>query len=349
MGQIALGLLARTDQGGLAWQSLALARMLQPAKVMLIDSRPFNGPSVQQYPERFEGYEQLRIEGFPSDHECHEFLDGLTHVLTCETAYNHELIAEANRRGIKSFIQPNFEFCDWLIKHDLPLPTMFLAPSSWNIDALRQRFGDRVVLLPPPTSPDDLAPAREVNIGRTGRRRFLCIVGKPAHGDRNGVMLLMHAMRRSSGSFELVVKSQQRLEPLLRDGRITWDHSAPDEQWKLYEGFDLLIMPRRYGGLCLPLTEALTSGLPVLMSNVSPNNELLPADWLIPGEFQGGFTARVPIPYFNANIAVLARRLDEWAALPDEQLEQHRARALELSRQFDPEVLRPQYGAVFRQ
>ena len=342
-----LGVVCRMDCGGLAWQSLALARMLQPDRVMLIDSRPFNGPSVQQYPERFNGFEQLRVEGFPSDQECHEFLDGLTHVLTAETAYNHELIAEANRRGIKSYIQPNFEFCDWLIKPELPLPTKFLAPSSWNIEALRQCFGDRVVLLPPPTSPDDLARAREVNLGRTGRRRFLHIIGKPATGDRNGTMLLMHAMQRSRGDFELVVKCQEHLQPLLKDRRITWDISSPEEQWRLYEGFDLLIMPRRYGGLCLPLAESLTSGLPVLMPNVSPNNELLPADWLTPGEFQGGFTARVPIPYFNANIAVLAWKLDEWATMSDEQLDQHKARALELSQQFDPEVLRPQYEAVF--
>ena len=54
-----LGLIARVDSGGLAWQSLALTRMLRPAKVMIIDSRPFNGASVKQYPGRFEGYAQL--------------------------------------------------------------------------------------------------------------------------------------------------------------------------------------------------------------------------------------------------------------------------------------------------
>lgn len=74
-----------------------------------------------------------------------------------------------------------------------------------------------------------------------------------------------------------------------------------------------------------------------------------PADWLIPVEFRRGFTARVPIQYFNVNVAVLARTLDEWAAMSDEQLDQHKARALELSRQLDPEVLRPQYQAVFSQ
>ena len=71
------------------------------------------------------------------------------------------------------------------------------------------------------------------------------------------------------------------------------------------------------------------------------------ADWLVPGEFNGGFHVTRADPYFNVNIALLAQKLDEWAAMPDEVLDQHKARALELSRQFDPEVLRPQYEAVF--
>jgi len=108
----------------------------------------------------------------------------------------------------------------------LPLPTKFLA-LRWNIDSRRQRFGERLVHLLPPTSPDDLAPAREVNIGRTERRRFLHIIGKPATGDRNGTMLLMHAMQRRRGDFELVVKCQEHLPQLLKDRRITWDFSAP--------------------------------------------------------------------------------------------------------------------------
>jgi hypothetical protein len=160
-------------------------------------------------------------------------------------------------------------------------------------------------------------------------------------------MLLMYAMQRSRADFELVVKSQAPLEPIIRDKRITWDSSAPDDQWRLYAGFDALIMPRRYGGLCLPCNEALTSSLPVIMSNTSPNDAVLPADWLVPGVFNGGFTSRVPIPYFNVNISLLARKLDERAVMPDVALDQQKARALELSRQWDPEVLRPQYRAVF--
>jgi hypothetical protein len=344
---VTLGLVARMDSGGLAWQSLALARMLRPTKVLLIDSRPFNGAGVKQYPERFAEYDSMITDGFPTNEECHRFLDGLTHVLTCETPYSYELFAEAERRGIKTYLQQNHEFCDYLTGSERPLPTKFLAPSPWKLDVMQKRFGDRVILLPPPTFPRDFAPARLANHGRTGRRRLLHIVGKPAQGDRNGTMLLMYAMQRSRADFELVVKSQASLQPIIKDKRITWDSSAPEEQWRLYAGFDALIMPRRYGGLCLPLNEALTSGLPVDMSNTSPNDAVLPADWLVPGAFNGGFTSRVPIPYFNVNLAALARKLDEWAALPDEVLDQQRARALELSGQWDPTALRPQYKAVF--
>jgi hypothetical protein len=343
------GVIVRSDQGGLAWQTQALCRILKPSKVMIIDSRPFNGSNVRQYPERFDGYDQVRVEGFPTSEQCHEFLDGLTHVLSCETFYNHEVLHEANRRGIKTYLQYNFEFCDYLNGNDPPVPTKFLAPSLWKLDVMYRRFGERVVLLPPPTFPRDFASARLANQGRTGRRRFLHIVGKPAHGDRNGTMLLMYAMQRSRADFELVAKSQEPLQPIIKDKRITWDSSAPNDQWRLYAGFDALIMPRRYGGLCLPCNEGLTSGLPVIMSNTSPNDAILPADWLVPGAFNGGFTSRIPIPYFNVNIATLAQKLDQWAAMPDDVLDQHKARALELSRQFDPDVLRPRYEAVLAQ
>jgi glycosyltransferase involved in cell wall biosynthesis len=252
--------------------------MLQPSKVMIIDSRPFNGAGVKQHPQRFAAYDSLITNGFPTDDECHRFVDGLTHILTCETPYNYELIAEAERRGIKTYLQANFEFTDHMSNRDLPLPTKFLVPSPWQLDVMRKRFGERVVLLPPPTFPSDFESARLADPNRTGRRRFLHIIGKPAHGDRNGTMLLMHALMRSRGDFEVLVKCQQPLEKLINDKRITWDCSAPDDRAELYAGFDALIYPRRYGGLALPMNEALTSGLPVIMPNTSPNDAILPRD-----------------------------------------------------------------------
>lgn len=53
----------------------------------------------------------------------------------------------------------------------------------------------------------------------------------------------------------------------------------------------------------------------------------------------GGFVARTPIQYFNVNVALLAGKLDEWAAMPTRALDPYKTRALELSKQWDPEVL----------
>ena len=36
----------------------------------------------------------------------------------------------------------------------------------------------------------------------------------------------------------------------------------------------MLVLPRKYGGLCLPALEAAASGLAVLMPDISPNHEL---------------------------------------------------------------------------
>ena len=94
---------------------------------------------------------------------------------------------------------------------------------------------------------------------------------------------------------------------------------------------DLMTMPRRYGGLCLHLAESLTSGLPCHHVHCLPKRRAAASGMARAWGIQGRFTARAPIPYFKANIAVLARKLDEWVTMPDEQLDQQKARALELS------------------
>jgi hypothetical protein len=106
-----------------------------------------NGQDVKQYPDRCAGFDCMISNGFPIDEECDRFLDGLRHVLTCQTPYNRELYIEARRCGIKTYEQYNFEFQDLLIKPEMAQPTKFLAPSLWNIDVMRSRFGDRVVHL----------------------------------------------------------------------------------------------------------------------------------------------------------------------------------------------------------
>jgi hypothetical protein len=137
------------------------------------------------------------------------------------------------------------------------------------------RFADRVVHLAPPTFPEDFTRPQEANLNRKGRRRFLHVVGKPAHGDRNGVMLRIYRYAVQPGAVRAADQEPGAAQAVIvGDSRIRWDSSAPDDRAELYEGLDAPILPRRYGGVCLPMNEALTSRLPVIMPNTSPNNAI---------------------------------------------------------------------------
>jgi glycosyltransferase involved in cell wall biosynthesis len=60
-----------------------------------------------------------------------------------------------------------------------------------------------------------------------------------------------------------------------------------------------MILPRRYAGLCLPMNEALMSALPVFMTNVSPNNKILPEDWLVESTKIGSFRTKSMVDIYD--------------------------------------------------
>jgi glycosyltransferase involved in cell wall biosynthesis len=51
--------------------------------------------------------------------------------------------------------------------------------------------------------------------------------------------------------------------------------------WSLYDDGDVLIMPRRYGGQALSVQEAMSCGLPVVMTDLAPQREWLSGDCLV--------------------------------------------------------------------
>jgi glycosyltransferase involved in cell wall biosynthesis len=79
--------------------------------------------------------------------------------------------------------------------------------------------------------------------------------------------------------------------------------------WDNYTGFHALIMPRRFGGLCLPVNEALGAGMPVVMTDINPNNTWLPQEWLVPTHHAGEFTAKQRISSHRADPQELANTI----------------------------------------
>lgn len=338
-----IGLICRMDCTGLGVQTRNMAKFLKPDKIMLIDSTPFNGN--EQHPEWYEGYNVQNVVGFPTIEDIGTFLEGLDKIFTCETFYNFHFVTYANQQLVKSFVQYNYEFLDYMVNNRLPAPSVFVAPSHWHTDDVRRVFGnDRVVYLPPPLYDADYADNRKKNMNRKGKRRFLHIIGKAAVHDRNGTNMLLRSLFYTQADFELVIKSQYPFVANTGDKRITVEISNPTSNEELYNDFDALILPRRYGGLCLPMNEALMSGMPVLMPHISPNTMILPRKWQIQAGKAATFRPRTLVDIYNANHKAIATKLTELSNMSDDDLKKEKLEAYEIAkREYSADTLKPKY------
>jgi len=146
-----------------------------------------------------------------------------------------------------------------------------------------------------------------------GPTRFLHIAGKIAAGDRNGTRVLFQALRSTSRACTVTVHAQAASLP--RPGRVARSVQYVPRlgnvaDWRaLYEGHDVLVMPRRYGGLCLPVIEAACAGLAIIMTECDPNG-FYPATLIPASEVEEFKTPIGTVDSFEADPRRLAREMD---------------------------------------
>ena len=307
-----LGIIARSDNTGLGNQTMELVKMLNPDKILLINSQFFN--NNKQHPEWYKGYNVIETrKGMPKTSEIIEFLEGLDVVISCETFYHLELVDRAKKQGIKTILQYNYELFGNLAHPEWTLPDVLLAPSIWNLDLVVQKFGSKtkVMHLPPPTDQFLFNEARKINLSKD-HNRILHIAGKKAAKDRNGTDSILEMIKYSKEDYELVIKSQTPLNVVCKDSRVKIEIGNPDNRQDMYTGFDAMVLPRRYAGLCLPMNEALMSALPVFMTDISPNNAILPDKWLIESHKIDEFKTKSMVNVYNADPNRLAKVIDKY-------------------------------------
>lgn len=311
-----VGMLVFANDGGLGAQTRRLCHMIKPYRILAIDSTNFSKNKKQHW-EWYDGFNGYKTKGFPTLKEIRVFLDGLTHVLCCENPLNFGLISEAERRGIKTFIQSNYEFCDNLANPAYPVPTKFLMPSTWMLEQMKLRFGpDRVEYLPPPIDFNEFKEVRNRNLMRSPDQvNLLHVVGTIAAHDRNGTLDLIKALPYCKSDFILTIKSQHQIpdEYYTQDSRVRYKIGSEPSAENLYDGFDALILPRRYGGLCLPMWEAMASGLVIAMTDISPNNSYIPERYLAKAHKVDQFMARTMIDLYESDVYDLAAVVDRIA------------------------------------
>ncbi|MFG1794148.1 glycosyltransferase [Nocardia sp. NPDC049149] len=282
------------------------------------------------------------VNRIPTDQDCRNFLsEGVDVVYSAETFYNPNLPDIARRYGVKTILHINREFLDLRDRPDL-----WAAPSMWHFDEVPEPR----IFLPVPIDLGSF-PARSPSGEAT---RFVHVIGRPAVRDRNGTADLLDALTYVQTPIELTVHCQDEhyVSALLASRRIprhihlnvrTGD--VPDHA-ELYAGHDVLLLPRRFAGLCLPANEALGAGLPVVMTDVSPNSTWLPADWLVPAESRGSFMAKTRVEVYSADHRALAAKIDQFATDPD-FYQKAAGIARDLAEANSWQILKPLYEKTF--
>ena len=126
-------------------------------------------------------------------------------------------------------------------------------------------------------------------------------------------------------------------------------HEEIENYQDIYNGADVLILPRRYGGNCLPMNEALSVGMPVVMPNISPNNEFLESMWLTQAKIINYFEPRTVIDIYETPPKLLAEKIDELANMEPEQAWAHNQIANALAEKIDWIKMKDEYTQILEE
>lgn len=293
-----LGLLAYASKTGLGFQTKSYYKHFKPEKVMLVDLSSLNNMTIDK-----TWYEDAHyVRGYPLNEQIDSFLDGLDVMLFAETPLNYHFYKRARELGIKTINVVNPEFYEHTKYPQFELPDVIILPSVWKEKEIRHHAeskGTKVVQLHHPVDRD------EIHFKLRTTVKPLHIAGKPAANDRNGTWDFLQACPNG-----VVTVQDQRLAQHIkrryRNSRVL--ENINDQNW-MYQTGDIFVMPRKYGGNCLPLNEALASGMPVIMTDIEPNNHILPKEWLVPAVKVGEFYPRTKVDIYQANPDILRERI----------------------------------------
>lgn len=329
-----IGIIGRADRTGLGVETEEFVRHFPEARV-LIAKMP-----VREAENR--PYYDLNLENLPNAQVCElpltrrqivAFLTGLDILFTIETPYNAETFKIAREMGVKTVLRVNFE---WLEKYQSN-PDLFLAPSLWRFG----EYPEPKAYLPFPIATDRL-PFKV----RKKAKTFVHLAGNCKAGyDRNGTDAFLKAIPLvKNQNIKFIIKSQVPIDSL-RDKRVKVIVQDLDNYWENWEGEgDVLVMPRRYAGQSLPLNEAMASGLAIMATDMSPQNEFLPKKLLIPVRDTKTIAIKQLVEVAELNPRDIASKIDEIA---ETDIEIYSRISHHIAQQWSWDNLKPKYLKIF--
>lgn len=257
-------MIVRADHTGLGNQTWEMWRRLQPDATLVVVPTRGAGANLPQHLDR---YPNAPVHHWDTRHQA--ISDRLVDVFadcdvvySAETFYDQTMPERLADRGVATVLHANPEL--WKAEEH---PTAVWLPTTWLVDHVRDRtpasIPVSVVPLPVPVDrttvvPPDTSPKRIVHPTST------------AMGDRNGGATVNKAL-----SIWMRPGRDVIVDPVGPATRWVRNVRQVQHWWERDPGAWLSVIPRRYGGLCLPALEAMAAGVPVVMPDISPQA----SDW----------------------------------------------------------------------
>lgn len=321
-----IGVIVRANRKGLGYQTRDVMDHLPADKVLLVLMSSRAAPDDLSLVEHREAvHVPLGTDMRMSPRLVAGFLNEIDVLFSAETLYDWKIADLARRHKVRTVVHGNPEFYTHHRFPGTPQPDRWIWPSSWLTDHPDLPDGPIIPCPAPWHQPVAGDPNDEV-------LRVLHVAGHSAAADRNGTTDFLSAIPRLRSPVEVTIVSQDGWLPDVRAPHHVKVNRIPTgvkHRIEMYEGQHIVVLPRRYGGNCIPATEALASGCALAMSDVVPNHQwpIVPlAARLAPGHLTPfgrikthsvrGATIADAIDRLNANRGRLERQMAEsrrWA------------------------------------
>ena len=273
-------LIARADNGGLANMLLPLAEHVRFDKILVV----FAGHTTRglAHPERYQSLGEVRIcDRGPRATEMEWLTNGVEVVYTAETWYHPFILELAQRKGVRTVVHAMPEL--WSM-HEASSEVW--APTPWRTD-----------VLPPHTRVVPVPVDRERIQHRAQNLSALTLVHVTSNAmcDRDGTDLVLAAAPHLNFETEIRIIGRNDKYDAVKSmycglAHVQFEGAFDGPFWELWnstQATDLLVQPRRFGGLCLTMQEAAARGLPIVTLDLNPQRSHLSTFNLIPSQPTG--------------------------------------------------------------
>lgn len=267
-------MLARADQSGLANQTYEFWRHMHPDHTLVVDMG-----YAARGPQCFDWYPDCEVTAYNPASYAIEDRGALRRlcarsdvIYTAEVPYSPELLAIASEYGTRVVLHANPE----LLQEDMLGAELWL-PTAWERAQVEARAGRSVPVVPQPVPEQHPEPAFGDGL------RFVH-TGAPAMLDRNGSEIVAAAIPHMTepSHWDIFGSGEPGGETVtIGKARVTFQ-TPTTSYWDLYRSSDVLVLPRRYGGLSLPMQEAASVGLGVVSLDLEPQRGWLHPAGLVP-------------------------------------------------------------------